>query len=198
MQLSTIIDEYYDVFLSLHADTVLPGQIKALNAMRACRASDAGELFVSCPKCAHTQWRPLSCGHRSCPQCQNHETSNWIDRQQNKILPVHYFMVTFTIPCEFRHMVYQNQRRGYTLMFECVASTLRNFGLNPKFLGAEIGMTMVLHTHNRRLDFHPHIHVVVPGGGVDKARRQWKKKRANTFSIKKPWPKYSVPVSLMG
>ncbi|GAB6147274.1 hypothetical protein JCM12294_47200 [Desulfocicer niacini] len=62
-------------------------------------------------------------------------------------------------------------------MFECVASTLRDFGLNPKLLGAEIGMTMVLHTHNRRLDFHPHIHVVVPGGGMDKARRQWKKKK---------------------
>jgi hypothetical protein len=177
MQITTIIDKYYDIFVSRYRDTVLPGQMKALNAMRGCRTSDAGELFVRCTECAHTEWRPLSCGHRNCPQCQNHEASRWIDRQQNKLLPVHYFMVTFTLPCEFRTMTYRNQRAVYALMFSCVASTLRDFGLNPKHLGAEIGMTMVLHTHSRKLDYHPHIHVIVPGGGVDKARRQWKKKK---------------------
>ena len=177
MKLATIIDEYYDLFLSRYQDTVLPGQMRALNAMRRCRTSEAGELYVRCPNCAHTEWRPLSCGHRNCPQCQNHETSRWIDRQQNKLLPVHYFMVTFTLPCEFRPVAYRNQRTIYSLMFSCVSSTLKDFGLNPRHLGAEIGMTMVLHTHSRRLDYHPHIHVVVPGGGVNKARRQWKKKK---------------------
>lgn len=86
-------------------------------------------------------------------------------------------MVTFTLPCELRTVTYRNQRTVYSLMFSCVSSTLKDFGLTPKHLGAEIGMTMVLHTHNRRLDFHPHIHVVVPGGGIDKRRRQWKKKK---------------------
>ncbi|EFK07477.1 putative transposase [delta proteobacterium NaphS2] len=74
-------------------------------------------------------------------------------------------------------MVYWNQRTVYALMFSCVSTTLTDFGLNPKHLGAHIGMTMVLHTHSRRLDYHPHIHVVVPGGGIDKKRRQWKKKK---------------------
>ena len=86
-------------------------------------------------------------------------------------------MVTFTLPCEFRSMVYQNQRAVYSLMFSCISDTLKDFGLNPRHLGAQIGMTMVLHTHSRRLDFHLHVHVVVPAGGIDSSRRQWKKKK---------------------
>ena len=86
-------------------------------------------------------------------------------------------MVTFTLPYELRSLVWYHQRTVYTILFNCVSSTLKDFGLNPKNPGAEIGMTMVLHTHNRKLDFHPHIHVVVPSGGVDKRRRQWKKKK---------------------
>jgi hypothetical protein len=93
------------------------------------------------------------------------------------LLPVLYYLVTFTLPYELRALTWHHQRRVYSLFFQCVSSTLKDFGLNPKNLGAQIGMTMVLHTHNRRLDFHPHIHVVVPGGGVDKPRRQWKKKK---------------------
>jgi hypothetical protein len=177
MQIKNIIDEYYDSFLKRYQGEILPGQLKALTAMRFCRTPDAGEIYVRCPDCDHTQWRPLSCGHRHCPQCQNYETSRWIDRQQAKLLPVHYYMVTFTLPAEFRAMVYRNQRTVYTLMFSCVSSTLKDFGLDPKKLGADIGMTMVLHTHSRKLDFHPHIHVIVPGGGINRSRRQWKKKK---------------------
>lgn len=177
MQLAHIINEYYDVFSARYGDRMLPGQITALNAIRSCRTSEAGQIHVACPECDHTQWHPLSCGNRNCPHCQNHETSRWIDRQQNKLLPVPYFMVTITLPCEFRAVAYQNQRKIYSLMFSCISGTLKDFGLNPRLLGAEIGMTMVLHTHSRRLDYHPHIHVVIPGGGVDRSRRQWKKKK---------------------
>ena len=177
MELAAIINQYYDVFISKYAGSLLPGHLKAMNAIRSCRTPDSGELYVHCPNCNHGQWHPLSCGHRSCPQCQNHEASQWIDRQQGKLLPVPYFMATFTLPYELRSLTWHHQRKVYSILFICVSSTLKDFGLNPKNLGAEIGMTMVLHTHNRRLDFHPHIHVVVPGGGVDKRRRQWKKKK---------------------
>jgi hypothetical protein len=98
-------------------------------------------------------------------------------------------MATFTLPCEFRSLAWDKQTFVYNLLFAGVASTLKDFGLNPKNLGADIGMTAVLHTHNRRLDFHPHIHVVVPGGGVDKAKKQWKKKKSkylfNEFALAK-------------
>ena len=177
MKISSIITQYKDLFTDKYGDVALPSHLKAMDAICNCRTPAAGELYVGCPECNHAEWKPLSCGHRSCPQCQNHEASQWIDRQQDKLLPVPYFLITFTLPYELRSLVFHNQRLMFSLLFLCVASTLKDFGLNPKKLGAEIGMTMVLHTHSRRLDFHPHIHVVVPGGGIDKLRRQWKKKK---------------------
>ncbi len=191
MQLAAIINQYYDAFLSKFASTVLPGHLKAMNAIRSCRTPDCGELYVQCTDadCNHAEWRPLSCGHRSCPKCQNHQTSQWIDRQQSKLLPVPYFLATFTLPYQLRSLTWYYQKIVFSIFFLCVSSTLKDFGLNPKNLGAEIGMTMVLHTHNRRLDFHPHMHVVLPGGGVDKPRRQWKKKKGkylfNEFAMAK-------------
>jgi hypothetical protein len=85
MELSSIINQYYDAFMIKYADTVLPGHLKAMNAICSCRTPDSGELYVQCPACNHAEWRPLSCGHRSCPNCQNHEVSQWIDRQQGKL-----------------------------------------------------------------------------------------------------------------
>lgn len=177
MELSSIINQYYNSFMARYGETALPSHLKAINAIRSCRNSNLGALYVTCPDCNHSEWKPLSCGHRNCPQCQNHEASQWIDRQQGKLLPVLYFMVTFTLPYELRALTYHNQRLVFSLFFECVTSTLKDFGLNPKNLGAEIGMTMVMHTHSRELNFHPHIHVVIPGGGVNKSKRQWIKKK---------------------
>ena len=179
MQLASIIDQYYNAFIAKYADRLLPGHLNALDAICSCRTPDCGELYVQCTDadCNHQQWRPLSCGHRNCPKCQNHQTSQWIDRQQGKLLPVSYFLATFTLPYELRPLTWYYQKKVFSIFFLCVSSTLKDFGLNPKNLGAQIAMTMVLHTHNRRLDFHPHMHVVVPGGGVDKRRHQWKKKK---------------------
>ena len=175
MELASIVDQYYDVFIAKYAESALPGHLKALNAIRNCRTPDCGELYVRCTDadCNHAQWQPLSCGHRNCPKCQNHAANQWIDRQQGKLLPVAYFLATFTLPYQLRSLTWYYQKRVFSAFFLCVAGTLKDFGLNPKNLGAEIAMTMVLHTHNRRLDFHPHIHVVVPGGGVVKRRCRW-------------------------
>ena len=175
MELISIVEQFYDPFVAQYADRLLPSHRNALQAIRRCRTPDSGELQVRCPECEQGQWRPLSCGHRSCPQCQNHETNQWLDRQQAKLLPVSYFMVTFTIPFELRPLAWHFQEQIYAILFACAVSTLKDFGLNPKHLGAEMGMTAVLHTQTRRLDSHPHLHVIVPGGGVDKRRRQWKK-----------------------
>jgi hypothetical protein len=191
MELSSIINQYYDAFMEKYSGTVLPGHFKAIHAICSCRTPDSGELYEQCTysKCNPAEWRPLSCGHRSCPKCQNHEASQWIDRQQAKLLPVHYFLATVTLPYELRPLTWDHQKIVFSIFLLCVADTLKDFGLNPKNLGAEIGMTMVLHTHNRRLDFHPHVHVVVPGGGVDQRRRQWKKIKGkylfNEFALAK-------------
>jgi len=177
MQLAYILHQYQRALQAKYGSRLLPGHLRAIQAIRQCRTPEVGELFVQCPDCGHATWRPRSCGHRSCPQCQNHEASLWLDWQQAKLLPVEYFMATFTLPYELRSLAWDNQTVVYKLLFSCVAGTLKDFGLNPKNLGADIGMTAILHTHNRRLDYHPHIHVVVPGGGVDKAGKQWKKKK---------------------
>ncbi len=189
MQLASILDQYHDAFQAKYGSRLLPGHLRAIEAISRCRTAQAGQLLVHCLDCAYSTWRPRSCGHRSCPQCQNHEASVWLDRQQAKLLPVDYFMATFTLPYELRFLAWNNQRIVYNILFACASSTLKDFGLNPKNLGADIGMTAVLHTHNRRLDFHPHIHVIVPGGGVDQARKHWKKKKDkylfNEFALAK-------------
>jgi len=189
MELAAIIDQYYDAFIAKYSDTLLPSHLQALKAIGRCRTPDSGEVYVQCPDCGQAQWRPMSCGHRSCPKCQNHESSQWIDRQQAKLLPAPYFMATFTLPYEIRPLTWRHQKTVYSILFTCTASTLKDFGLNPKNLGAEIGMSMVLHTHNRKLDFHPHMHVVLPGGGVDKRTRQWKKKKQKFLFSKKAMAK---------
>ena len=189
MRLASILDQYHDALQAKYGSRLLPGHLRAIDAISRCRTPQAGELFVQCFGCGHATWQPLSCGHRSCPQCQNHEASLWLDRQQAKLLPIDYFMATFTLPYELRFLAWDNQTIVYNLLFACVSSTLKDFGLNPKNLGADIGLTAILHTHSRRLDYHPHIHVVVPGGGVDKARKQWKKKQDkylfNEFALAK-------------
>ena len=189
MQLASILDQYHDAFQSQYGSRLLPSHLRAIKAISRCWTPEAGQMLVQSSDCGHITWKPRSCGNRSCPQCQNHETSLWLDRQQAKLLPVEYFMATFTLPYELRFLAWDNQSLAYNLLLACATTTLKDFGLNPKNLGADIGMTAVLHTHNRRLDYHPHVHVVVPGGGVDKAKKQWKKKKSkylfNEFALAK-------------
>jgi len=177
MQLASLVDQYLVAFKAQYAAQLLPSHLTAIGAIRRCRTPDSGQMLLHCSECTEQFWRPQSCGHRSCPQCQNHEASQWLDRQQAKLLPVEYFMVTFTLPCELRALTWRHQTTLYNLLFATAASTLKDFGLNSKQLRADMGMTAVLHTHSRRLDYHPHLHVVIPGGGVNGTTRQWKKTR---------------------
>lgn len=100
MQLAAILNQYHDVFRAIYGSRLLPGHLRAIDAIQRCRTPESGQLLVQCGGCGHTEWRPRSCGHRSCPQCQNHDTTLWLDRQQEKLLPVDYFLATFTLPYE--------------------------------------------------------------------------------------------------
>ena len=177
MELAPIIEQYLSAFRSRYESSLLPGHLNAIGAMLRCRTPASGQMLLHCSQCTEQFWHPQSCGHRSCPKCQNHEASQWLDRQQAKLLPVEYFMVTFTLPCELRVLAWRHQTTIYNLLFATAASTLKDFGLNSKQLGADMGMTAVLHTHSRRLDYHPHLHAIVPGAGVNSVTRQWKKIR---------------------
>jgi hypothetical protein len=172
MELHTILTRYLPTWQQTSALT--PEQHHAVRAIQQCRTADCGQMRLYCQGCAHHQGAFHSCGHRSCPRCQHHDTAQWLQRQQHKLLPVKYFMVTFTVPAQLRTLARQHPTEVYSALFACAVSTLQDFGRNSKHLNGELGMTAVLHTHTRRLDYHPHVHVVVPGGGINKNRRQWK------------------------
>ena len=176
-RLACLIRRYRPSLEARWGRRLLPGHHRALDAMVRCRTAEAGRIRLQCPACHSEAVRHQSCGHRSCPQCQNHAASQWLDRQQAKLLPVEYFMATFTLPRELRGLAWRHQRTVYSLLLSTVASTLRDFGLDARGLGGDIGLTLVLHTHARNLDFHPHCHVLVPGGSLDRARQQWRVKR---------------------
>jgi hypothetical protein len=175
MELSTIIQRYQRPFLNQYAARLQPKHRHAIHAVLACRTEHYGEMLLHCQACESSLSLFHSCGHRSCPRCQNYDTTRWLERQQQKLLPVEYFMVTFTLPYELRNLAWSHQKMLYTLLFECAVSTLKDFGMNEKMLQGDLGMTAVLHTHTRRLDFHPHLHVVIPGGCIQRKRKQWKK-----------------------
>lgn len=189
MHFNTLLCQFEMAFKRRYAPRLLPSMLKAIDCVLRCRTEAAGCIKLQCTNCDHSAVQPRSCGHRSCPQCQHHETARWLDRQVAKLLPVEYFLVTFTLPFELRSLAWRHQSIVYNILFDCAVSTLKDFGLNPNHLGAEVGMTGVLHTHSRRLDYHPHCHFVVPGGGLNRRRRQWKKLKGkflfNEFALAK-------------
>lgn len=147
----------------------------AISAMLSCKQSPARSSRWTCNHCQHSEEHPLSGGHRHCPQCQHSTTTQWLERQQQKLLPVHYFMVTFTLSFELRALARKHPKSLYQLMFIVSANLLKDFALRQKL--GQIGFTSVLHTHNRRREMHPHIHIIVASGGYDAITNAWKKRK---------------------
>ena len=177
MLLSTLIGAFGGELREQYADRLLPGHERALNAMAMCRTEDSPVMMARCPDCGTRAIIPHSCGHRSCPHCQHHEGQQWLERQRAKLLAVDYFMITFTLPCQLRGLAWQHQRLFYDLLLKLGWQTLSEFGLNDRRLHGRIGAHAVLHTHARRLDFHPHVHFIVPAGALDAKHRLWRRKK---------------------
>jgi len=175
--LSSIIKTFEQSFIAQYGSRLLPSHRKALTAMRICRTEQSPKMLVCCTECGQSRYLPHSCGHRNCPHCQAHESQQWLERQLKKQVPADYFLVTFTLPAEFRPLAWQHQRTLYSLMMRCSWDTLKTFSRNDKKLQGVPGAIAVLHTHSRRLDFHPHIHVVMPAGAIDRKRRLWRTKK---------------------
>jgi len=176
--LSSIINEFEDRFLAKYHRTILPGHKKALQAMKLCRKEHGPHMLARCTDhhCGHMTYIPHSCGHRSCPHCQNHENWQWIENQLSKRLPANYYLITFTLPRQLRDLAWKNQKTIYSLMFACVQDVLKTFTKNDKKLKGVPGFTTILHTHSRPLDYHPHIHVVMPGASINKKTGLWRVK----------------------
>jgi len=175
--LSSIIKTFEASFITRYGGKLLPSQRKALSAMRICRTEHSPKILVACNDCHHRVYVPHSCGHRNCPHCQAHESQQWLERQLKKQVPADYFLVTFTLPSQFRDLAWQHQRDMYASMMQCSWSTLKTFSQNDKQLQGIPGAIAVLHTHSRRLAFHPHVHVVIPAAAIDRKRRLWRTKK---------------------
>ena len=176
MRLSLLINQFESVFLEQYQGQILPSHRKALSAMKHCRSEHSKQMLVRCSDCDQQAYVPHSCGHRSCPHCQHHESEQWLERQLRKQVPADYFMLTFTLPAQLRSLVWHHQCLMYSMMFACVWETLQLFSNNDPSLKGTPGLIAVLHTHSRQLDYHPHIHVVMPAAAIDKRNRLWRNK----------------------
>jgi hypothetical protein len=177
MLLSPIIQTFEADFLATYQD-VLPSQLKALATMKQCRTTQSPVMLAQCDDCEHQCFIPHSCGHRSCPHCQHYESEQWLQRQLKKQVPAEYFLLTFTLPAEFRSLAWQHQHTLYELMIRCSWETLKTFTRNDPQLQGDAGAISVLHTHSRRLDYHPHVHVVMPAAAIDTEKQLWRTKKS--------------------
>jgi hypothetical protein len=177
IRLASVIETFEADFLAQYRDRLSSDHYRALAAMKQCRSQASPMMQVKCTQCEHQKLVPHSCGHRHCPHCQHHESQQWLERQIKKQVPAEYFLLTFTLPAEFRALNWAHQSVVYELLMRCCWETVRTFSQNDKQLQGTPGATAVLHTNTRQLEFHPHVHLVMPAAAVDGKRRQWRTKR---------------------
>ncbi len=187
IRLSSIIQQFESAFLAQYQGRILPSHRKALSAMKACRTHQSPRMLAGCTECDYHITAPHSCGHRNCPHCQNFESQQWLERQLQKRVPAPYFLLTFTLPAELRSLAWRHQRLLYALMIQCVWETVRTFSQNDKRLRGIPGAIAVLHTHSRRLDYHPHVHLVMPAAAMDANKQLWRTKGGKTRKNQKPY-----------
>jgi hypothetical protein len=156
-----------------NAGHVSLAQLKAMSAIEHCRTSALGGHVERCEDCAHTRIACNSCRNRHCPNCQAAAARRWLEDREADLLPVPYFHVVFTVPAAIAAIAFRNKAAVYDLLFKAAAETLTTIAADPKHLGARIGMTAVLHTWGSALTHHPHVHIVVPGGGLSPAGSRW-------------------------
>lgn len=149
------------------------GQLKVMSAIEQCRTAALGGHALHCDGCGHDQLSYNSCRNRHCPKCQASAAKRWLQERQAELLPVDYYHIVFTLPAPISAIAYYNKAVIYRLLFEVAAETLSTIAADPKHLGAQIGVTLVLHTWGSALTHHPHVHGIVPGGGLSPDGQRW-------------------------
>ena len=158
-------------------------QRKALRDIRDCRTAALGGRVEQCDQCGHRVILYNSCRNRHCPKCQATARARWLAQRESELLPVPYFHVVFTLPAQIGRLALQNPKQIYNLLFRCAARTLLETAADPRLLGAEIGFLAVLHTWGQNLHLHPHLHCVVPGGGISLDGSRWIRCRKSSFFL---------------
>ena len=155
---------------------------QVLSAIQHCQSGHYGPSLSECPACGGHHRVQHACGNRHCPQCQQHKTQQWLQHHLDKQLPGPHFLLTFTVPETLRPFIRSHQRLAYHTMFQASSMALKRLATDERFIGTDLpGFTGVLHTWGRQLQYHPHIHYIVPGGGLSKDRTTWRASRANFF-----------------
>ena len=177
-ELQDILNQYGKQYKQNHS---LPIYVsKTLNAIEKCRTAELGAHEDVCDYCGHKKISYNSCRNRHCPKCLTSAKEKWIYNQKFDVLNVQYFHVVFTIPDELNKVVYYNQTKMYNVLFKAVSETLQQLGNDKKYLGAQIGFTSILHTWGQNLKDHPHIHCIVPAGGLDSLGK-WRNSKKKFF-----------------
>lgn len=188
-ELATIFRDFGKAYQEKRAFNLSSRQRKAVSDITHCRTPTMGGRVYHCPDCDETRYAYHSCRNRHCPKCQHNAGQLWLEKQQQMLLPLPYFMLTFTLPQELRHLARAKPKEIYNLLFKASAEATQQLAKDPRLLGGQIGLIGILHTWTRDLAFHPHIHYLVPAGAWDAQKERWLPTDPNFFLPVKPLAK---------
>jgi hypothetical protein len=173
LEVADIFRDHGAAWRDANAGHVSLGQLQVMSAIESCRTAALGGHVAACEDCAHTTIAYNSCRNRHCPKCQGAAARGWLAEREAELLPVPYFHLVFTLPAAIADIAYQNKSVIYDLLFKASSETLLTIAADPKHLGARIGITAVLHTWGSAMTHHPHLHMIVPGGGLSADGFEW-------------------------
>ena len=165
VEMADIFRRYGPEYRARYGDKMLPSHRQAMGAIERCRTAALGGHVYTCESCGETQYQYHSCRNRHCPKCQYDKAQRWLEKQEDLLLPVPYFLLTVTLPSELRRVARSHQKQVYDLFFRTSAKAIQQLARDPRFVGGQMGLVGVLHTWGRNLSYHPHIHYLIPGGG---------------------------------
>ena len=173
LEVADIVRAHGDEFRQAHRGSLSVRQRRVLHAIENCRTAALGGHLERCDQCGHERNAYNSCADRHCPKCQSLARAKWLEKRRAELLDCEYFHVVFTLPDELAALALQNKRQMYNLLFRATAETLQSIAADPQHLGAQIGFFCILHSWGQTLNFHPHLHCVVPGGGISLDGSRW-------------------------
>ena len=173
LEIADILRQYGHAYCALYGDRILPSHKRTIEDIVNCRTQALGGQVYQCPDHHEVAYKYHSCMNRNCPKCQNDQAQTWLEKERSRLIAVPYFLVTFPLPKELRPIARSNQRLFYNIMFDQSWHAMKKLALDPRFVGAQIGALAMLHTWGRPMTFHPHIHFLVPAGGVSEDHNLW-------------------------
>ena len=166
IDVADVVRRFAPAYLEVHGASMLPSHRRALADIAACRTAERGGHLWRCTACSAEVYSSHGCRNRSCPKCHTDQTREWIEARSAEMLPTHHFHVTVTVPAELRDVMRRHQTDGYGLLMGATATAIIELAREPHYVGGTVGIMAVLHTWTQRLDYHPHVHCLVSGGGV--------------------------------